>query len=166
MPSLHDVLFCAHTQRGIIEKGAFTLNILKTHAVPGSLCGSDNSETLPSPGNVSINASTLLRTLTCKQESVGGDRVAGYYQQLARVEQSSVVLTFAVLSMLALFPGACREIAAGTPANLVPFLVGAPGLPDISARFERYITGGDGAAAKLPSEMVVAELLLYHRMCH
>ena len=166
MPSLHNVLFCAHTQRKMIEKGAYTLNILKSHAIPGSLCGSDNREILPHPGNVSINASTLLRSLTCKEETESGDRVAGYYQQLARVEQSNVVLTFAALSMLALFPSACREIAAETPANLVPYLVGAPGLPDISARFERYITGGDGAAAKLPLEMVVAELLLYHRMCH
>ena len=166
MPSLREVLFSEAAQRAIVAKGAESLHALKEHARPGKLYGDEQSSEAASNGNVSINASALLRTLNLSDVSDTGDRVAGYFQQVASVEQSGVVLAYAALIVLALFPGACREVMASTPSNLYPFLFGSSRVKSISERFELYITGGDGTPAKLPLEMVVAEYILFHRLSH
>lgn len=166
MPNLHEVLFSKEAQRHIIAKGAASLHCLKEHSHPGKLYGDEPSAAPPSNRNVSINASALLRTLNLSNPSDSGDRVAGYFQQLANVEASNVVLAYAALAMLALFPAACREVMASTPSNLYPYLFGGHNIKSISERFELYITGGDSTPAKLPLEMVAAEYILYHRLSH
>ena len=166
MPSLRDVLFSTATQRDFIAKGAASLHSLKVHSHPGKLYGDEAVSVASCNRNVSINASALLRTLRSSDSCDSGDRVAGYFQQVASLEESSVVLAYATLAMLALFPAACQEVMASTPSNFYPYLFGGGKIRSISERFELYITGSDYTPAKLPLEMVVAEYILYHRLSH
>ena len=166
MPNLREVLFSREAQREIIAKGAEALHTLNEHSHPGKLYGQEDPAEDAANGNVSINASALLRTLNSSHTCDTGDRVAGYFQQLANVEESSVVLAYAALAILALFPTACEEVMASTPSNLYPYLFGNHKTKSISERFELYITGGDGTPAKLPLEMVAAEYILFHRLSH
>lgn len=168
MPGLTDILFNGNCQKQFIERGAHALYEIRSHGTPGKLFGMDPPPAESKKKNVSINASTLLQSLGERQKTsnvADGEKIAGYFQNVAAVEQSRVVLTFAALSMFVLFPLSVIETMAETEPFLAPFFFGNSTINDISTRFEIYITGAENVPAKLPTEIVVAELILFHRLC-
>lgn len=163
MPSLTDLIFNVEAQRAFVGRCADALHRLRPCAVPGKLYGAESAKSDAKVREGSVTAATLLKTLTAPAAQ-NGDQIAGYFQHLAAVEQSRPVLLLAVFGTLVLFPRAAAEVQAETPSNFGPFFAGNGAIANITTRFEQYLTGADGTDAKLPIEIVAAELVLYHRL--
>lgn len=162
MPTLKDLLCRPECQRPFILKGAAALNEMKavpiTPALYGKVAAAEEKAT-----TAALKPCDVVRTSVLPPHPPW-DRIAGYFQQIALTESSSAVLTFAVLSLLLLFPAAVAEVQSETPVNYAPFFTGSRSILDMTSRFERHLTGTQSRPAKLPIEILVCELQLYRRL--
>lgn len=163
MPTtLRDLLCQSDLQRNFILRGAAALHALDGTPITPALVGSVVKPSRKTT-TTALKPSDVVKEELPPAEAAWG-RVAGYYQQLAYTETSPAVLTFAVLSILLLFPAAADEVRAHTPINYSPFFDGNDVFDDLTSRFERHLTGTQSQPSKLPVEMLVAELQLFRRL--
>ena len=162
MPTLRELLCKSETQRAFIERGAAALSQFENVQITPALIG-DIAVVPPKTFNSALKPADVVKEELPKPEAAWG-RVAGFFQQLATFETSPAVLTFAVLCILLVFPQAATEVREVTPANYAPFFEGNSQIPDITTRFEIYLTGTLTSPAKLPVQILAAELQLFRRL--
>lgn len=162
MPTLRELLCKSEIQRAFLLKGAAALHHLDGTAITPALVG--DVRTFPTRTlNAALKPADVVREELPAAEAAWG-RVAGYFQVLAHTETSPAVLTFAVLALLVLFPAFVAEVRSCTPVNYAAFFDGNAVFADLTTRFETHLTGTQARPAKLPVEILVAELQLFRRL--
>jgi len=145
-----------------IRRGADALMAMSTATITPALIGELKATTLPArPG--ATKPATLL-AVTAPKEGPPWSRLAGYFQAVAGSNDSPLVITLAVLAILLLFPRAQAETSAACPANYREYFEGGDVCSDLTTRFEAYLTGSTHTQAKLPAEIVIAEIQLFRRL--
>ncbi len=162
MPSLRALLCNPDEQIIFLERGAAALYALTNAPMSPTLIGTRENKIKP-PGETALKPCQLLEA-PFPEVPAEWPRIAGYFHLTADHGCVPMVRLFAVLAILLLFPLAQKEVSLGSPANFAPFFFGGPMCVDITTRFERHLTGCGTTPAKLPAEIVIAELQLFRRL--
>ena len=160
MWSLNNALCNEGVQRDIIAHSAAAINECQKKPASPSLLGTRPKEASP----CSRNLSTAELFSEQEQLEPRTPRVAGYFQNVAQLERSPLILTWMVLASMCLFPPCLKIISENTQACHAPFFLGNEIFPPFRTRIINYLAGSATVNAKTPVQIVLAEWQLYSRL--